>query len=723
MTLLGILSLAQIVVLPGYLALRVLRVGTGGVCTCILSFALSLVINYYLVAGLVLLGAYRPNVIYAIFAAELAWLATLDGWRLRTGLADAAAAWRQRARVFLAELEYPEREAVANQLSGPALALRRSMLAAAVLVIGGFALSGLAQVGQIFQQWDAVVSWNRWAVDWAAGRLPSATSFYPQLLPTNLSLSYVFVQSSQVWIFAKSFQFLFCLLLLLAILDMARLQGKFGYVPGVVITYGLLVALLRFRMLSSGYADVPLAFFALATVYAIMLAQDAKPASQRAKYLMLGVALAAGAAATKQMGLYVAALYPLLAWRFVLRGEGAGRWWKHVPSTTRQDARTDVGQAFQPDSSGQSQAGKPDLLCVLAGRCLPLLVGMWTIIGILVSPWYLYKFFDFRAGGDANNTLALLTDFHEGRNLWQRMAHGGAAIAESLTPTGAALLAIAVAASLGDRFQRWLVALVVVPLGLLWAIAFSYDLRNLALILPLAGSAAGIGLVRIGSWAAALYRRRLRETESGMVQTAKGVGEAAILVANPALRWGKPSGGGTKSTDRLRRAWLDSLRLGHLAGAVAALLAVACLCVSDAALLDCQRRQQQAVGVPELNRCLYAYAADHPDCAAIATDYQAMEWLPDLGGRSVVCTCQELAAFRRAFDRPEVGYVLVRTQGAAAEVRGFLEDPTAAHLVFENHGFAFYEKRFPRIRHGAPACGSCAFASGTRSVPDTLSPR
>ena len=138
------------------------------------------------------------------------------------------------------------------------------------MVIGGFALAGIAEIGQIFQQWDAVVSWNRWAVDWAANRLPYATSIYPQLLPTNISLTYVFMQGSEVWIFAKAFQFLFCLALLAAMLDLARVEGQFGYVPGVVITYGLLVAVLRYRMLSSGYADVPLAFFAFTAVYTLL---------------------------------------------------------------------------------------------------------------------------------------------------------------------------------------------------------------------------------------------------------------------------------------------------------------------------------------------------------------------------------------------------------------------------------------------------------------------
>ena len=38
----GLLSLAQIILLPGYLLLRSLRLGLGILATCVLSFALSL---------------------------------------------------------------------------------------------------------------------------------------------------------------------------------------------------------------------------------------------------------------------------------------------------------------------------------------------------------------------------------------------------------------------------------------------------------------------------------------------------------------------------------------------------------------------------------------------------------------------------------------------------------------------------------------------------------
>jgi hypothetical protein len=618
MAILGLLSLVQIVVLPGYLLLRALRIGSGILSTGILSFALSLVINHFLVAGLVVLRVYRPGVIYAVFAAELALLLAWDGHWLRLGLADTLAAGRRRLRDFLREIEAAD----AAKFSF----LRRWLVLASVLVIGCFAMTGLAQVGQIFQQWDAVVSWNRWAVDWAANRLPYATSIYPQLLPTNLSLSYVFMQSSEVWIFAKSFQFLFCLMLLATMLDMARVESRFGYVPGVIVTYCLLVALLRFRMLSSGYADLPLAFLAVASIYVLLLAEKSGDAALRNRFLILGALLAVGAALTKQNGLYVAAIYPLLAWRFVLGGLLAGLR-RHLPALAR--------------------------ICLL--------------MAILILPWYVYKFFDFRAGHDKNNTAQLLADFHEGRSLSERFSHSALMIADAITPPGAILLMVAIAASFADRRQRWMLAVFVIPLGLIWALGFSYDLRNLALVIPWVGGSAGIGLAQIATWATS------RKHES------RSADRMQISKSEPARRDAVPQQG--------------SWRVGHLAGISLAVLVVICLCVRDETLRDAQRRQQRTVGLPELNRQLYVYAADHPSQTTIATDYQAMRWLPELARRSMICTCHELHAFRQAFDRSEVGCVLVRTAGAAAEVQAFLKSQTAARLVFEDHGFAFYEKR------------------------------
>jgi hypothetical protein len=286
--------------------------------------------------------------------------------------------------------------------------------------------------------------------------------------------------------------------------------------------------------------------------------------------------------------------------------------------------------------------------------------------------------------------------------LLQRLLHGGNLVVEAITPMGAVLLLIAVAASLRDRFQRWVVGIFVVPLGLIWAVAFSYDLRNLALIVPWVGSAAGIGLMEIASGAAVLYRSRSRGTRAARTRNASEgtswrprwrFGSVPFAAAHAIVGDGREKIVGNQQRRRETVSQPGFLRVGHVVGVGALLLIAFCLCFRDETLIRFQHRQQRSVGLPELNCQLYAYAADHPGEATIATDYQAMRWLPELGRRSVVCTCHEFSAFRQTFDRPEVHFVLVRTLDAAAEVRSFLAGQTAARLIFENHGFAFYEKR------------------------------
>ena len=86
MFVLGLLSIGQIVVLPGLLALKAMRVRLGLVATAVFSFALSLLINYLLVSALVLMAGYRAQPFYAIFAIETALLGFLYRRPLSTPL-------------------------------------------------------------------------------------------------------------------------------------------------------------------------------------------------------------------------------------------------------------------------------------------------------------------------------------------------------------------------------------------------------------------------------------------------------------------------------------------------------------------------------------------------------------------------------------------------------------------------------------------------------------
>ena len=98
------------------------------------------------------------------------------------------------------------------------------------------------------------------------------------------------------------------------------------------------------------------------------------------------------------------------------------------------------------------------------------------------------------------------------------------------------------------------------------------------------------------------------------------------------------------------------------------------------------------VGIPELNQRLYAYFESHNGHNnVIATDYQAMSFLPELRSRSVPCACDALNTFRAIYDRPEVCHALIRHKGAATAVQEYLDGP-AGRRVFEVHGYRFYEK-------------------------------
>ena len=435
MALLGVLSILQIVFLPGYLLVRVLRLRGGVLATLVLAFALSLIANHALVVGSscwVLSAGHRvcgfcrgnSHLSCGLERRSLAdrCISTLAGFASATSSANSRSSPLRQNPVGRRDgrhrgIRTGEHGPVRPDL--PAMGRRRL----------------LEPLGD------------------RLGRKPLAhasRAFIRNSCPRACRSPMSSSRPATFWIFAKAFQFLFCLMLLLAMVDAARATGDFGFVPGALITYWLLVAVLRFRMIGSGYADVPLAFFAFASVYALLLARHAE-ASEVRRYVMVGAVLAGGAALAKQTGLYVALVYPLLAWLLVFRSGHAG------------DRRRHAGTLLRA--------------ALLAGA--------------LAAPWYLYKFAEFHAARDADNTALLVHDFHEGRNLPQRLLHAASTVAEATTPAGAVLLLLAIALALRDPLQRWLVGLVIVPLGLVWAAGFSYDLRNLALVLPFAGAAAG----------------------------------------------------------------------------------------------------------------------------------------------------------------------------------------------------------------------------------------
>jgi 4-amino-4-deoxy-L-arabinose transferase-like glycosyltransferase len=297
----------------------------------------------------------------------------------------------------------------------------------------------------VFTDWDAVVSWNRWAVDWAANRLPERTYHYPQLVPANLSLTYVLMGTTRVEAFARVVMGAFEVAIPLALL----VEGIRRRRPGDWIGAALAARLMWvWGARASGSVDTAVACLALFAWLALAGARDAGDSARRWA-MLLGAALAGAAAVTKQSGLWVAAVYPLVC--LVVGASEGGR----------ARART--------------------LAVVLA------------VLAVVVVPWYVYKELAIRAGADLSELGTVLGAAHGGRAPLERMGFALATwdarmrIGPLPGAVTALLLGAACVLAARDRLARALLLLVVVPQVGLWALLWSYDGRNLAAPLPLAG--------------------------------------------------------------------------------------------------------------------------------------------------------------------------------------------------------------------------------------------
>jgi len=456
----------QIMLVPGLLALLLSGTAGGVVRTILMSFALSLVVNFYLTALLVSLKMYTAMNLYLILSAEIAALLYLTRGALNQSIGTLLSTLR-------AKFNYHRKE-----LSCHNSRIERLLALASLLTLALFLFNYLSGIGSIFDHGDDIVSWNRWAVDWYNGLFPRMTWNYPQLLPANWSMSYLFLNGSTLQCFAKSICPLFSLFLLLALYDLWMRREDFSFLCAIPVTAFLCLALTGASM-NKGYADLPVAFLSFMSVY-VLLAGKGDFAAERDKNIVLGSLCCAGAALTKQAGLYVVGIYPLLCYLL-------------------------AGERFR-----------------LLGRMRKArkIASIYLLLFVLTAPWYLYTAAKIMAGREESEIKYVTHDIYLGRSMWGRLLDFFDKIKEKLylllSPVSSAqeistvaflvilaaviciclLFAYFLAQSLSDRSSRILVILIVIPYLCIWARYFSYDFRNLTVAFPFIGIAAGNGIYR-----------------------------------------------------------------------------------------------------------------------------------------------------------------------------------------------------------------------------------
>ena len=179
------------------------------------------------------------------------------------------------------------------------------------LFFGGFG----SDYRLVFVTGDAVVSWNRWAVELSDNLYNPSRAAYPMLFPGVWSLIYKAQQSASVWIFAKLTLFLLVLILTLLVCWL--------YNCGLIVCAAALTAFAASFFvykhafpLVNGDMDMPLSVMCLAACVSMLIALDhlERHAPEAQNSVILAVLFTSLAAITKQPG--VALLLPL----FVLLG-------------------------------------------------------------------------------------------------------------------------------------------------------------------------------------------------------------------------------------------------------------------------------------------------------------------------------------------------------------------------------------------------------------------
>jgi hypothetical protein len=362
----------------------------------------------------------------------------------------------------------------------------------------------------VFSHWDAVTSWNRWAIQWFNGT-PIGSWGYPPGLPILYSIVYKLGGSTNLQTVAKAAAAYFPFFGLFCIWRIGSLEPRHkraSLVAGVFFVFLIQKGFEGKDFVFSGYTDPIMASLGAFCLYVVVLARknvrDGGMAPTLFVLLLSAIAIAS-AALIKQNGVILAAL-----------SVGC------VMAVARSHFRAN----------------------------LSVTVGVVAFCALLASHWYLYSFFHWN-------------DFVHAASLLDQSLIGRLGKALGLTAKVVGIpTAVAIAVGLVlERDARRIFLSLALPLWLFWAVAVSYDFRSAFVVLPFLAAVAGLG---VEAGLAKLLDRfsgsseepaRQHSFSAGMVVMA---GSSVLLFSLIAMPWLYQAESLLASNDRLRIATNDN---------------------------------------------------------------------------------------------------------------------------------------------------------------------
>jgi len=434
MLLLGFLAFLQTVLLPGYVFVNIFKVKTeSNIQKWIYIFAFSLFSNDAIVTILTLLGLYKASLMFVIISLECLYIVYII--------------YSRRIRI---NFNFSIRNSITRYLTffNSQLGWDKILIGTASIVTLFYFSLIISNIGTIFYFVDTVYHahhWNTWAIDFSNNIFPIESSHFPQLIPTNWSISYLLIGEPNVHFFPKSIMPLFFFGNILMFLDLAITSRKKVFFLGLII-YGLFAPVIyNLVFIADGNGDLPVSFFAFLAFYSYLKADKTK--YNLKKYLIIFL-FASTAAGTKLAGFYVFFFLSILCLYYLIKN-------------------------FRLLS-------KKEIIVLIITVIIVLAINLF---------WYFVKPQVMAAGLDQPEWLA------EGYiNILKNALHK---LYYNFGLPILAFLIITIFFSLFTREARYITLVFVIPPVILWMFKYSADFRNLSFAVPFISYVSAFGAEKI----------------------------------------------------------------------------------------------------------------------------------------------------------------------------------------------------------------------------------
>lgn len=433
MLLLGMIALIQTIFLPGRLILYFADIKTQSVIQkYIYIFALSLFANYSLVTILVLLKIYVSAVMFSIIFVEILIIVFLIA----------------KKRIIITDTPNLNSlyKSVKVLLSQNTLLIKTIIISSLTIIIFYFSLL-IANIGTIFYFTDTVnnIHWNTWALDFANNILPQHSSHFPQLIPSNWSISYLLIGKSNIHFFPKSIMPLFFLGNVLMFWDLAITKRNYVFLIALIV-YGLFGPIIyNLVFIADGNGDLPVSFFAFLSFYAYLKRSENK--YDLREYILVFL-FASTAAGTKLAGFYIFIFISAICLYYLINN------YKKLKTSDYTFLVTSI-------------------IIILSANLFWYYLKPNVMVSSLHQPEWLAK----------NYSDVLSNALH--------------LIYYNLGLPVVAFFVITIAFSLLDKRARWISIIMVLPPIVLWMFKYSSDFRNLSFVVPFLAYVSSFGLIKI----------------------------------------------------------------------------------------------------------------------------------------------------------------------------------------------------------------------------------